>query len=140
MTLIRFDFLARLLLGLAFGLAGAAIWRYQGGTGPLNCALGGLACAASGALALSARSRLCNIIGVVFAACGYMLLWSATLDLWRALSFDRAGHYLAYPMILIARAFPLLLSLILVCASLLCIATSISCFRRKPPDEKPRNA
>jgi len=133
MTLVRFDQISRLLLGLVFGMAGVAIWRYQGGIGPLHCAVGGFTCAASGVLAFTARMRFFGIVSAGLAACGYALLWSATLLLWGELSFDRAGHYLAYPVMFIARAFPLLLSLVLLCASLLCIVTSVHYFRSEQP-------
>ncbi len=119
MILLRFDLLTRLLLGFALGLAGTAIWSYQGGTGPLYCAVGGLLCTVSGLLGFTTKSRFFGILSGGLAVCGYALLWTATIYLWQELSFDKAGHYLAYLMILIGRLIPLLLSLLLGCASLL---------------------
>jgi hypothetical protein len=133
---MRLDYLSRLLLGLVFGVAGAAIWQYQGGTGPLYCMVGGFALATSGVLAFTVHVRFFGIVSAGLAACGYTLLWIATLLLWDALSFDRAGHYLAYPVMFLARAIPLFLSLVLLCASLLGIVTSVHFFFGEQPKLK----
>jgi hypothetical protein len=118
--LLRFDLLTRLLLGFAMGLAGTAIWNYQGGVGPLYCAIGGFSCTVSGVLGFAVQSRFFRYVSDGLAVCGYTMLWIATILLWRELSFDKAGHYFAYLMILIGRVVPLLLSLLLLGASVLC--------------------
>ncbi len=133
MVLMRVEGILRICLGVLLGMVGGGIWAYQGGTGPALCASGGALCFATGVTVLLVQTRSAGLLCAGVAAVGYGLLWAAAVLLWRELAYDKAGHYLAYITMTIARMVSLVMMVVLMCASALWLATTLRLSAQRRP-------